>query len=139
MKVTKCPPGEAAGARDLQRWSYNRKRGRSGSHMSERDRNVLQGHLVRETLDKMRKEGDAWKTETLKTEPKKTKTEPKKTKTEPKKTKVPKTGSISLRQYDPTIPVSLRRPLTDQEQAEIKARAKEELEAERQTQLKRKR
>jgi hypothetical protein len=30
VKVTVCPPGEAIGARDLQRWAHNRKLGRSG-------------------------------------------------------------------------------------------------------------
>jgi hypothetical protein len=31
MKVTKCPPGEAIGARDLQRWASRRRAGLSGS------------------------------------------------------------------------------------------------------------
>lgn len=29
--ITKCPPGEAIGARDLQRWSSRRRGGWSGS------------------------------------------------------------------------------------------------------------
>src|SRR5215471_16740878 len=30
VKITKCPPGTALGAGDLQRWAHNRSLGRSG-------------------------------------------------------------------------------------------------------------
>jgi hypothetical protein len=30
IKITKCPPGVALGAGDLQRWAHNRTLGRSG-------------------------------------------------------------------------------------------------------------
>lgn len=43
VKVTICPPGEALGARDLQRWSRNRAGGRGGVPTSARDRKMLKG------------------------------------------------------------------------------------------------
>jgi hypothetical protein len=42
VKVTYCPPGEAIGARDLQRWSTNRMRGRGGVPTSKRERKKLE-------------------------------------------------------------------------------------------------
>ena len=41
VKVTICPPGEALGAGDLQRWSRNRALGRSGVSDTKRERKIL--------------------------------------------------------------------------------------------------
>jgi hypothetical protein len=38
VKVTKCPPGEATGARDLQNWSRQRAIGQSGVYVRRKDR-----------------------------------------------------------------------------------------------------
>jgi hypothetical protein len=47
-KITKLPPGEALGARDLQRWSSRRRAGLSGagSHGDEQDRLWRRGQSV---------------------------------------------------------------------------------------------
>jgi hypothetical protein len=42
VKVTKCPPGEATGARDLQNWSRQRVVGGSGVNTSRREWKKLQ-------------------------------------------------------------------------------------------------
>jgi hypothetical protein len=36
VKITKLPPGEAEGARDLQTWAFRRSTGRSGVPLNER-------------------------------------------------------------------------------------------------------
>jgi hypothetical protein len=38
VKVTKCPPEEALGARDLQLWAQRRAAGRSGVQSSRKER-----------------------------------------------------------------------------------------------------
>jgi hypothetical protein len=40
IKITKCPPGEALGARDLQRWAAQRLKGGSGVPLSKRERKL---------------------------------------------------------------------------------------------------
>jgi hypothetical protein len=44
VRITKCPPGTALGARDLHRWSLNRARGRSGVSTPKRERKLLKQH-----------------------------------------------------------------------------------------------
>jgi hypothetical protein len=39
VKVTVLPPGEACGARDLQRWSKQRLKGQAGVPLTSRERN----------------------------------------------------------------------------------------------------
>jgi hypothetical protein len=39
IKITKCPPGRALGAGDLQRWAHNRTVGRSGV-IGQRDKDL---------------------------------------------------------------------------------------------------
>jgi hypothetical protein len=39
VKITKCPPGIALGAGDLQRWAHNRSLGRSGV-IGQRDKDL---------------------------------------------------------------------------------------------------
>jgi hypothetical protein len=50
-KVTVLPPGEAVGARDLQRWASRRSAGRSGSGMSRQDFKRLEAWKPRPKLD----------------------------------------------------------------------------------------
>jgi hypothetical protein len=40
VKITRCPPGEAMGARDLQRWAHQRLRGRSGVPLTRKQKKV---------------------------------------------------------------------------------------------------
>ena len=40
-EIQKLPPGEALGARDLQQWSHNRAKGRSGVRPSRKERKRL--------------------------------------------------------------------------------------------------
>jgi len=40
IKITKLPPGEALGARDLQNWAMQRLRGRSGIPKTRREKKV---------------------------------------------------------------------------------------------------
>jgi hypothetical protein len=42
VKVTICPPGEAIGARDLQRWASRRSAGRGGLAMTRGEREKLE-------------------------------------------------------------------------------------------------
>lgn len=37
IKITKCPPGEAIGARDLQKWGQRRTIGQSGVPLSRKE------------------------------------------------------------------------------------------------------
>jgi hypothetical protein len=41
MKITKLPPGEAVGARDLQTWASQRSAGRAGVPVGEKERKAL--------------------------------------------------------------------------------------------------
>jgi hypothetical protein len=45
VKVTICPPGEALGARDLQRWSSRRIAGRSGVRSSRSSKGEVNGRV----------------------------------------------------------------------------------------------
>lgn len=40
IKITKLPPGEAMGARDLQNWAHRRLAGRSGMRMTRKEKKV---------------------------------------------------------------------------------------------------
>ncbi len=43
VKVTKCPPGEAIGARDLQKWGRRRAAGKGGAGRTKKDRSAPGG------------------------------------------------------------------------------------------------
>ncbi len=51
VKVTKCPPAEALGARDLQIWSRQRSAGRAGVDMDRKDRKQLKRWQTKPKLD----------------------------------------------------------------------------------------
>jgi hypothetical protein len=50
IKVTKCPPGEALGARDLQRWAQRRAAGWSGVRSGQKER-IAAAKFERPNLD----------------------------------------------------------------------------------------
>lgn len=40
VRITKCPPGKALGADDLQRWAHQRLRGRSGVPLTRKEKKL---------------------------------------------------------------------------------------------------
>jgi hypothetical protein len=40
IRITKLPPGEALGARDLQNWAHRRLAGRSGVRLTRKEKKV---------------------------------------------------------------------------------------------------
>jgi hypothetical protein len=52
VKVTVLPPGEACGARDLQRWSKQRLKGQAGVPLTSRERKLLKKKPRRDAADR---------------------------------------------------------------------------------------